>query len=602
MAGSLTKIGRATLILTGANTYTGGTTIEDGQLLVDNTSGSGLGSGPVQVNAGRLGGNGTIAGAVTVGTGTGAGATLAPGERCDDLGTITIQGTLTFNSDSRYNCGLKTRQHAVVDTVVANGVTINGGKFVIAAHGSNALRRGTVLTVIDNTAATPIAGRFANLADNSIFTIGNTYQVSYEGNDGNDLTLTVVLPAFAVTTTDPACTNIINTPPNDFVVNLTEAADQATVQASDFTVNGTPADSFVLSNGNATITFHFNSSPVVTQGLQTMHIPAGAFNRASDGMPNLEFMCTFCYAITPLQVVSTSPPVGGTFSPPAPGDYPYDVNFNQAVDPASVDTSDLTLTGNVGGSVSAVQLVNGNTTAHFTVHFNFGGRVTASIGAGSITASGCNGNAAFSGMYTVEGCLPKFYTTATGAGTITSGGADIGNHCDDCVTLVNLPFPMSVYGTPISLAYAGSNGSLQFSTVPNPEPFFFHGCVPVNPTQGGPFLNTLFPYYDDLRTDELGTCAACGIFTQTLGTPPARQFIIRYKTTYFHHPGTAEFEVLLTEGSDTLSVIYGVSDNNGAGAASGIQRDLTQFTSFTCNEAVLTPGLRVDYTPTPCFP
>jgi hypothetical protein len=103
----------------------------------------------------------------------------------------------------------------------------------------------------------------------------------------------------------------------------------------------------------------------------------------------------------------------------------------------------------------------------------------------------------------------------------------------------------------------------------------------------------------------VGTCPDCGIFTQTLGSPPDRQFVIRYKTTYFNHTGTAEFEVLLTEGSDTLSVIYGVSDNNGAEAASGIQQDLTGFTSFSCNEAVLTPNLRLDYilpacgTPTP---
>ena len=114
-------------------------------------------------------------------------------------------------------------------------------------------------------------------------------------------------------------------------------------------------------------------------------------------MPNFEFNCTFCYAITPLMVTTTVPPVGGTFSPPAPGDYHYDVNFNQAVDPASVTTSDLTLTGNAGGSVTSVQLVNGNTTARFTLHFNFGGSVTASIGAGSITANGCNPNAAFTG-------------------------------------------------------------------------------------------------------------------------------------------------------------------------------------------------------------
>ena len=58
-------------------------------------------------------------------------------------------------------------------------------------------------------------------------------------------------------------------------------------------------------------------------------------------MPNFAFNCTFCYALTPLMVTTTSPPVGGTFTPPAPGNYNYDVNFNQPVDPASVQDSDL---------------------------------------------------------------------------------------------------------------------------------------------------------------------------------------------------------------------------------------------------------------------
>ena len=71
---------------------------------------------------------------------------------------------------------------------------------------------------------------------------------------------------FAVTTTTPACNSLINTSPVDFVINLSDPVDPATVQATDFTVNGTAANSFVLSNGNATITFHFNSSPVTTPG------------------------------------------------------------------------------------------------------------------------------------------------------------------------------------------------------------------------------------------------------------------------------------------------------------------------------------------------
>ncbi len=89
---------------------------------------------------------------------------------------------------------------------------------------------------------------------------------------------------------------------------------------------------------------------MTTQGPQTMHIPAGAFNRISDGMGNFEFKCSFCYAVTPLMVTTTNPPDGGTFTPPAPGDYNFDVNFNQAVDPASVQDSDLTVSGNVAAA------------------------------------------------------------------------------------------------------------------------------------------------------------------------------------------------------------------------------------------------------------
>ena len=131
------------------------------------------------------------------------------------------------------------------------------------------------------------------------------------------------------------------------------------------------------------------------------------------------------------------------------------------------------------------------------------------------------------------------------------------------------------------------------------------GCVPVDPGTGqDPFLDTLFPNYADLVTDtSVGACPGCGIFTQTVGTAPNRQFIIRWKANYFNSPpgpAQAEFEVVLTEGSGTLSVIYGATGDNGLTAVSGIQRDLTLFTSFSCNEATLTPGLRVNYLPRSC--
>src|SRR6267143_1417941 len=91
------------------------------------------------------------------------------------------------------------------------------------------------------------------------------------------------LVGFSVTTTDPACGSLVTTQPTDFVVNLSDAVVENTVDPTDFTVNGTAADSRSFSNGDLTITFSFNSTPVINQGIQTMHIPAGAFTRQSDG-------------------------------------------------------------------------------------------------------------------------------------------------------------------------------------------------------------------------------------------------------------------------------------------------------------------------------
>src|SRR5581483_1579988 len=82
------------------------------------------------------------------------------------------------------------------------------------------------------------------------------------------------------------------TSPTDFTVDLSDHADPATVQASDFTVNGTPADNDIIINGDLSVTFHFNTSPVVG-GQNTMHIPGGAFNCGQG--PVQEFTCTFTY-------------------------------------------------------------------------------------------------------------------------------------------------------------------------------------------------------------------------------------------------------------------------------------------------------------------
>lgn len=129
-AGGFTKAGAGLLGLAGANSYTGGTTVSAGTLLVTNSSGSGTGSGAVTVGgSGVLAGSGSIAGAV----GTSAGSKIVPGN--SGVGDLTVGG-LALAAGARLE--LEINPAGGNDRIVVQptgSLTLNGGEVTLYQAG-----------------------------------------------------------------------------------------------------------------------------------------------------------------------------------------------------------------------------------------------------------------------------------------------------------------------------------------------------------------------------------------------------------------------------------------------------------------------------------
>ena len=217
---SVTNAGEGgTTILTGANTYAGGTIVNDGILYVNNTTGSGTGSGPVAVNDGDpttlfwnnnnslginarsiLAGNGSMDGLV----GIGRQGILRPGKIGSPIATLTAGALRFVDTNTNFPAAIPAKYEydlnsslslaaGSADMVKVNGnlsFNVGGTNFAALsvtdlAANSVALSSGAKYTLIDYS-GTWDGGTFAGLADDAgLVTVGsgvgptNMFKINY---------------------------------------------------------------------------------------------------------------------------------------------------------------------------------------------------------------------------------------------------------------------------------------------------------------------------------------------------------------------------------------------------------------------------------------
>ena len=218
-SGSLTNLGGSPS-MTNANTYAGGTTVRGGTLFVNNTSGSGTGSGAVNVQSGAtLGGAGIISGVVNLQSG----GRLAPG---NSVGTLTINSPLTMNAVStnafEVNGSTPTNDVVVLGSSVTYGGVLNivpsgtfaAGQQFILFSGAGAINTGNFASLVGSPGAN-LAFNFTN-GVLSVVSTGTTPPTLSVAQSGNTLTFSWTDAAFKLQSQTNSLTTGLGTNWSDY--------------------------------------------------------------------------------------------------------------------------------------------------------------------------------------------------------------------------------------------------------------------------------------------------------------------------------------------------------------------------------------------------
>jgi hypothetical protein len=179
-----------------------------------------------------------------------------------------------------------------------------------------------------------------------------------------------------------------------------------------------------------------------------------------------------------------------------------------------------------------------------------------------------------------------------------SGGVSVLAGTDDATAVLTLPFEFRFYGGNYPLACVSSNGAMYFVTDPSHCAGFEADFANVDIT-AAPVPNdrpAALPFWTDLTFQVAGGGA---VFYQTLGSAPARRFIVQWNNAYPQGSSTpVTFQAILAEQGNRLlfqykNVTLGAGDpaRNGGRSTVGIRNGASpgnnQHLSWSFNAPVL---------------
>ena len=432
-ASGLTKNGAGTLNLTGNNTYTGVTAINDGTLLVDGNQG---GSSVTVASGATLGGLGTV------NTITANGGTVSPGHSA--AGILIDNGGLTLDEDASSN-------NSVFSVVVDGSTAGNGTGFYGQLQVGSTINLtdatlkvtlgpdftasvGSSFTIIDNTSQQPVTGTFSGLPQGATFTVsGVTFEVIYNGGtNANSITLQEVYPS----------TTTLNVSPSSASYGQSVALT-ATVSGSPNP--GTPTGSVEFLQGSnllGTVTLTNESAT-----LDTTALPLGTNSVTAQYVGNADFAPSTSTASS-VSVSQAQTSTAVTFSPSSPA-LGTSVTLTAMITP--------TTTG-ADAPTGTVNFLNGTTV--------LGSGTVASNVATFTTSTLPTGSSSITAEYTGDA---NYATSTSPATTVTVSGIST-------TTTVSYSPTLPVFGQQVTLTATITPGST-FTPLPTGTVDFFNGST-----------------------------------------------------------------------------------------------------------------------------